>query len=57
MKLRAILARTTTDMMKSKVRSPELVELVLEVYMTPAQFAEIISNYFEKEFVVEIKEV
>ena len=54
MDMKAILARTTTDQIKSKIKSPELVELVLEVYMTPEEFAKLITKYYELEFNVEI---
>ena len=53
MKFKAILARTTTDMIKSKIKSPELVELVLDVYMTPEEFAKLM-KLFDIEFTVEI---
>lgn len=55
MKFTAILAKTTTDMMKSKILSGELSQLVLDVYMTPQDFAELISQYNEEEFIIEIK--
>lgn len=56
MKLRTILARTTSDKIKSKILSPELCEVVLEVYMTPEQFSQLVTKYFEAEFEVEIKD-
>ena len=55
MKFSAVLSRTTTDKLKSKVQSPELVELVLDVYMTPQEFAGIVEKYFEDSFMIEIK--
>lgn len=54
MKLRAILARTTADKIKSKILSPDICEVVLEVYMTPDQFSQLVTKYFESEFEVEI---
>lgn len=56
MKFRAILSRTTTDQVKSKVLSPQLCQLVLDCYLTPAEFAQLLEKYFEKEFVVEVKD-
>lgn len=53
--MKAILAKTTTDIIKSKIRSPQLFELVLEVYGTPQQFADIITKYDNKEMEIEIK--
>lgn len=54
LKFRAILSRTATDMIKSKVLSPDLCQIVLDCYMTPEQYAQLLSNCFEKEFVVEV---
>ena len=54
MKFRAVLARTTTDQIKSKVLSPDLTQIVLDCYMTPQEYAELLSQCFEKEFVVEV---
>ena len=53
MKYKAILAQTTTDKIRSKILSPMSSELVLEVYMTPEQFAKIVTNYSQKEFGIE----
>ena len=53
--MKAILSRTTTDQIKSKIKSPHLSELVFEVYITPSEFAKIIEKYDEKEFEIEIK--
>lgn len=46
---------TTTDRMKSKIQSNQLVELVLEAYMPPDEFARLIKEKFDKEMLVEIK--
>lgn len=54
-KFKAILTRTTTDRMKSKICSGELVELVLDCYMKPDEFARLIQEKYEDEMVVEIK--
>lgn len=48
--MKAILSKTTTDMMKSKILSPVLSQLVFDVYISPSEFARIIENYDEKEF-------
>ncbi len=55
MTYRAILSKTTTDQIKSKLLSTELAQIVLDVYMTPKQYAELIEMSFEKELEVEIK--
>jgi hypothetical protein len=54
-KFKAVLARTTTDRMKSKLLSKQLVELVLDCYMHPDEFARLVKEKFEKEMIVEIK--
>ncbi len=56
MKFRAILSRSTSDIIKSKVMSQQHSQIVLDVYMTPKQFAELIEKYFEEEFQIEVKE-
>lgn len=53
--MRAILSKTTTDQIKSKQLSPELCQLVLDVYITPQEYASIIQNFYDKEFVIEFK--
>ena len=55
--MKAVLSQTTNDQIKSKIKSPALFELVLDVYGTPTQFAEIVEKYDQKEFEIEIKEV
>jgi len=54
MKLTAILARTTTDKVKSKLLSPGLAEITFECYIEPEEFAKLINEYFDKELNVEI---
>jgi len=56
MKIKAILSRTTTDKIKSRILSDELAELVFECYITPEEFAKLIKDYFDKEFWIEIKD-
>lgn len=48
--MKAIFARTTTDKIKSKILSPSLSELVLEVYITPMEFASLIEKYDSEAF-------
>ena len=55
-RFKAILSRTTTDQVKSKVLSPELCQLVLDCYLSPSEFAQLLEKYFEREFVVEVKD-
>lgn len=52
--MKAILARTTTDKIKSKILSPQISELVVEVYITPSEFAKLIEEYDGKEFEIVI---
>ena len=56
MKLRAILSKTTTDKIKSRILSSDVAELVYDVYLKPSEFAEIIEKYEDKEFILEVKE-
>jgi hypothetical protein len=53
--MKAILSKTTSDMHKSKLMSPFLVQLVLDVYMTPQEYAELITKYDSKDFEIEIR--
>lgn len=55
MKFQAVLSKTTTDMMKSKQLSPDVVQLVLDVYMSPEQWAEFVSKFYDKEVEVEVR--
>ena len=52
--MKAILSKTTADLVKSKIKSPRLSELVLEVYITPSEFAKIIEKYDNKVFEITI---
>ena len=54
--MKAILSKTTADLVKSKIKSSRLSELVLEVYITPSEFAKIIEKYDNKVFEIEIKD-
>lgn len=54
MKYTAILSKTTTDQVKSKIPSPQLVMLTLDVYMKPEEYARLITEYFEREMTIEI---
>lgn len=55
--MKAILSKSTTDIIKSKILSPQLSQLVFDVYISPTEFAEIVEKYDQKEFEIEIKEV
>lgn len=55
MKLKAILSRTTTDQMKSKMMSTEVCQLVFDVYMSPTTFAKLVEEYYDNEFLIEVK--
>lgn len=46
----AILSKTTKDDVKSKIKSTEYVELVLDVYMCPQDYARFMEQYFEESF-------
>lgn len=50
----AVLAKTTTDNVKSKLMSNKLAELVFHVYITPSQYGELIEKGFDKQFSLEI---
>ena len=54
MKFKAILSRYNNDNMKSKIMNEQHVQLVLDAYMNPAQFAELIETYNEIDFFVEV---
>ena len=56
MKIKAILSKTTTDKIKSRILSDELAELVFECYIKPEDFAKLIKDYFDREFWIEIKD-
>lgn len=47
---RAILSRTTTDIVKSKILSPELSQITLDVYMNPTEYAKLLEEYYDQEF-------
>lgn len=51
----AAFSRTTGDQVKSKIMSPEYVQLTLDVYMSPRQYAELLEKYFEKSFTITIE--
>jgi len=55
MKFQAVLSKTTTDMMKSKMLSPQVIMLVMDAYLTPDQWAEFITKFYDKEIEVEVK--
>jgi len=54
MECKAILSRSTTDQIKSKILSPELSQLVFDVYITPTEFSKLIELNYEREFTLSI---
>lgn len=55
MTLRAILSKTTTDKHKSRIENNNCSFIALDCYISPAEFAQLLLEYDEKEFEVEIK--
>ena len=55
MNFNAVLSKTTTDMIKSKQLSPQVVQLVVDAYMSPDQWAEFVKRFYDVEFEVEVK--
>lgn len=55
MEFEAVLSRTMSDVVKSKQMSPQLVQLVLDVYMTPDEWAMIMNKFWGKKFKLELK--
>lgn len=53
--LKAVLSKKTSDEIKSSIKSPQLFQLVLDVYSTPEVFAQIVSEFNEEEFVISLK--
>ncbi len=54
MKFEAVFSKTNTDQVKSKIMSPEYCQIVLDVYMTPDQFAKLVNKYFDESFIVDL---
>jgi hypothetical protein len=57
MKFTAILSKTTTDNIKSKLRSNQLAELVFEVYTTPTEYARFVEKFYDKEFEIHVQDL
>jgi hypothetical protein len=57
--MKAILSKSATGNLRSKILDPKYntAELVLEVYLTPQEFADIVKKYDDREFQVDIKEI
>ncbi len=54
--MKAYFSKTTTDMHKSKILNKQLVQLVLDVYITPDQFASLLKQFdTESGMEIEIK--
>lgn len=56
MKFQAVLSKTSTDSMKSKQLSNMLVQIVLDAYLTPSEWAEFIEKFYDVGFEVEVKQ-
>lgn len=55
MKFQAVLSKTSTDILKSKQMSNILVQVVLDAYLNPDQWAELVKKFYDVEFEVEVK--
>lgn len=55
MKFQAVLSKTSTDVLKSKQMSNILVQVVLDAYLSPDQWAEFVKKFYDVEFEVEVK--
>lgn len=55
MKFQAVLSKTSTDSMKSKQLSNTLVQIVLDAYLSPSEWAVFVDKFYDKEMEVEIK--
>lgn len=56
MKFQAVLSKTSTDILKSKQMSNVLVQVVLDAYITPEQWAELVNKFYDVGFEVEVKQ-
>lgn len=56
--MKAILSKSATGNIRSKILDPKynVAELVLEVYLTPLEFADLVTKYDEKKFELTISE-
>ena len=56
--MKAILSKSATGTIRSKILDPKYnrCELILEVSLTPVEFANLITKYDEKEFDISINE-
>lgn len=54
--MKCLLAKSATGNLRSKILDPKYntAEIVLEVQLTPVEFANLVSKYDEKEFEVQI---
>ncbi len=55
MKFQAVLSKTSTDILKSKQMSNVLVQVVLDAYLSPSEWADFITKFYDKEIEVEVK--
>lgn len=56
--MKAILSKSSMGRIRSKILDPKYktAELILEVYISPAEFAALITQYDEKEFILTISQ-
>lgn len=54
--MKALLSKSATGNLRSKILDPKYntAEIVLEVNLTPSEFANLVTKYDEKEFEVNI---
>jgi len=50
MNYQAILSKKTNDEIRSKILNQQSVQLILDVYMTPQQYASFVDTYFNEVF-------
>jgi len=55
LKFKAILSKTTTDKIKSRLHSPILAEVTFDIYLNNTmEYSQLIEDYFDEEFTIEI---
>ncbi len=56
MKYQAILTKSTTDQIKSKIMNTEYCQIVLDVYIKPEDYARFITRFFNDAFEIDLPE-
>jgi len=51
----AVLTRTTADLVKSRILSPQSFQLVLDCYGSPDEFAAILNEFYEDEIIISLE--